>query len=79
MQFQSKSQYGGFFFFFGETHQTDPKIHVEDIMGKKEMFLKKNGSGVLPGLPRDWGSVSVQQRGAGTRKKDSKGLGGSQS
>lgn len=52
MQFQSKSQYGGFFFFFGETHQTDPKIHVEDIMGKKEMFLKKNGSGVLPGLPR---------------------------
>ena len=47
MQFQSKSQYGGFFFFFGETHQTDPKIHVEDITGRKEMFLKKNDSGVF--------------------------------
>lgn len=35
------------FFFFGETHQTDPKIHVEDITGRKEMFLKKNDSGVF--------------------------------
>ena len=36
-----------------ETHQTDPKIHVEEITGKKEMLLKKDDSGVLPGLSRE--------------------------
>lgn len=40
-------------FFFFETLQTDPKIHVEDIMGKKEMLLKKDDSEVLPGLSRE--------------------------
>lgn len=65
-------------FFFFETLQTDPKIHVEDIMGKKEMLLKKDDSEVLPGLSREWGSVECAS-GAGTRKRTVKGLRGSQS
>ena len=44
-----------FFFFFCKTHQTDPQIHMEDIMGETEMFLKKSDSEVLPGLSESEG------------------------
>ena len=49
-----------FFFFFCKTHQTDPQIHMEDIMGETEMFLKKSDSEVLPGLSESEGLQSVQ-------------------
>ena len=44
-------------YFFGEVCQTDPKIHVEDTMGKNEMFLKKNNNRALPGISRERGSL----------------------
>lgn len=39
--------------FFCEACQTDPKTHVEDTMGKNEMFLKNNNNRALPGISRE--------------------------